>query len=48
MNIEGDPMENMVGLVSRIMNNVPITGLILRLWGAQGVNPANLSRLMKK
>jgi hypothetical protein len=28
------------------MLNMPITGLLLRLWGVQSVNPQNLKRLM--
>lgn len=38
----------MVGLGSRFILNMPITGLLLRLWGVQAVDPSNLKRLMTK
>lgn len=47
MNIPGDRMENVIGLSSKFMLNIPITGLLLRLWGIQSVDPKNLNRLMK-
>jgi len=34
-----DAISRMVGLSSRFMLNMPITGLLLRLWGVQAVNP---------
>lgn len=45
---ENDPLSRMVGLGSRFILNMPITGLILRLWGVQGVDPNNMKRLMSK
>jgi hypothetical protein len=38
----------MSGLSSRFMLNMPITGLLLKLWGVQAVNPENLKNLMSK
>lgn len=43
-----DAMSRMVGLGSRFILNMPITGLLLRLWGVQAVDPNNLKRLMLK
>ncbi len=42
-----DPLSRMVGLSSRFMLNMPFTGLLLRLWGIQAVDPTNLKRLMQ-
>lgn len=38
----------MVGMASRGSLCVPFAGVILRLWGVQGVDPTNMKRLMKK
>lgn len=43
-----DALSRMVGLGSRFILNMPITGLLLRLWGVQSVDPSNLKRLMTK
>ncbi len=43
---ENDPLSRMVGLVSRVIFNTPIIGLLLRLWGVQPVNSSNLKRLL--
>jgi hypothetical protein len=43
-----DALSRMVGLSSRFMLNMPVTGLLLRLWGVQAVDPNNLKRLMLK
>jgi hypothetical protein len=43
-----DAMSRMTGLSSRFMLNMPITGLLLKLWGVQAVNPQNLKQLMSK
>ena len=43
-----DALSRMVGLGSRFILNMPITGLLLRLWGVQAVDPSNLKRLMTK
>ena len=43
-----DALSRMVGLGSRFILNMPITGLLLRLWGVQAVDPSNLKRLMQK
>lgn len=42
-----DALSRMVGLGSRFILNMPITGLLLRLWGVQAVDPSNLKRLMQ-
>lgn len=47
MNYHNDPLSRMVGLSSRFMLNMPVTGLLLRIWGVQAVNADNLKRLMK-
>jgi len=47
MNFDNGPMKNMVGLASRFMLNLPLGGLIIRLWGVQAVNAKNLKKLMK-
>ena len=41
-----DALSRMSGLSSRFMLNMPITGLLLKLWGVQAVDPQNLKRLM--
>jgi hypothetical protein len=41
-----DAMSKISGLSSRFMLNMPVTGLLLRLWGVQAVNPQNLKQLM--
>jgi hypothetical protein len=49
MNYNGnDAMSRMVGLGSRFILNMPITGLILKLWGVQSVDSKNLVSLMEK
>ena len=48
MNCGQDKMTNMIGLVSRFIYNVPISGLVFRLFGMQTVDPANLNHLMKQ
>ena len=47
MNVPGDHMENMIGLSSRFMYNIPFTGLMLRIWGVKSIDPNNLTALMK-
>lgn len=42
------PLSNLIGLSSRFILNFPLTGLFLKLWGFQAVNPPNLRRLMRK
>ncbi len=46
MNYDNNAMSRMVGLGSRFILNMPVTGLLLRLWGVQAVDPGNLKRLM--
>lgn len=41
-----DALSNMVGVGSRFILNMPITGLLLRLWGVQAVDPSNIKKLM--
>ena len=43
-----DPLSRMVGLSSRFMLNMPITGLLLKMWGVDAVDPINLKRLMSQ
>ena len=43
-----DSLSRMSGLSSRFMLNMPITGLLLKLWGVQAVDPENLKNLMSK
>ncbi len=46
MNCGNDKMTDMIGLASRFIFNVPITGAIFRLIGVQSVDPLNFSKLM--
>jgi hypothetical protein len=46
MNCGQDKMTDMIGLASRFIYNVPFSGLTLRLFGLQTVDPLNLNRLM--
>ncbi len=48
MNYSSGPMSKMVVLSSRAMLNLPIVGLLLRLWGVEAVDHKNLKRLMKR
>ena len=48
MNYKKGSLSRMVGMASRFMLSVPIVGIILRLWGIQGVHQANMKRLLKK
>lgn len=48
MNCGNDKMTDMIGLASRFIFNVPISGLIFRLFGLQTVDPSNLHHLMKR
>ena len=48
MNVDNSKMSSMIGLGSRFILIVPIIGIILRLWGVQGVHPENMKRLMKQ
>ncbi len=41
-----DPLSRMVGLGSRFILNMPVTGLLLKIWGVQAVDPSNLKRLL--
>jgi hypothetical protein len=38
----------MIGLVSRFIYNIPITGAIFRLFGVDSVDPRNVVHLMKE
>lgn len=46
MNYSNDAMSRFVGLSSRFMLNIPIVGILLRLWGVESVDAKNLKRLM--
>lgn len=46
MNYHNDALSRCIGLGSRFILNMPITGLLLKLWGVQSVDPKNLKRLM--
>lgn len=48
MNSGNDKMTNMIGLVSRFIYNIPITGAIFRLFGVDSVDPRNVVHLMKE
>ena len=43
-----DALSRCIGLGSRFILNMPITGLLLRLWGVQSVDPNNLKRLLSE
>lgn len=47
MNVDGSLMSRMTGLASRFLLSLPFSGLQLRLWGVEAVDPANIKRLMK-
>lgn len=38
----------MTVLGSRFMLNIPVVGMLMRLWGMQSVNAKNMERIMKK
>jgi hypothetical protein len=46
MNYSNDAMSRLIGLSSRFMLNIPIVGVLLRLWGVQSVDAKNLKKLM--
>jgi hypothetical protein len=48
MNYKKGPLSNMVGMASRFMLSIPFVGVILRLWGIEGVHHSNMRRLMRK
>ena len=48
MNVDNSKMSGMIGLASRFILAIPFTGLILRLWGLQPVNPQSMKKLMKE
>lgn len=47
MNADDSLMSQMTGLASRFLLSLPFTGLQLRWWGVEAVNPENIKRLMK-
>ena len=47
MNFPTGPFRYVVGLASKAMLSVPFTGLMLRLWGLEPVDPNNIKKLMK-
>jgi len=48
MHLKDGPFRNVVGLSSRVMLNVPVVGLFLRLWGVQSVDSKHMKKLMKE
>lgn len=48
MNYDNEQMSKMTVLGSRFMLNIPVVGLLMRMWGMQSVNAQNMERLMKK
>lgn len=47
MNADDSKMSRMTGLASRFLLAMPFTGLQIRLWGIESVNPKNIKKLMK-
>ena len=48
MNCGNDPMTEMRSLTSRFIFNIPITGLLLRLFGLKAVDPKNMRKIMER
>ena len=48
MNYPTGPFKYSVGLASRAMLNVPFCGLLLRLWGVEGVDAGNMKKLLSE
>ena len=48
MNYKNGSLSRMVGMASRFMLSVPFVGIILRLWGLQGVHHSNMNKLLKR
>ena len=48
MNVDDDILSSSVTLASRFILNLPITGLLLRLWGVEAVSPNHLKQVMKE
>jgi hypothetical protein len=46
MNLGKNPFHTAIMLGSRFILNAPLSGLLLRLWGIQGVHRGNMNRLM--
>ena len=47
MNMKKGPLSEVVGLSSRFMLACPIVGLILRLWGVEGVDGPHMKAVMQ-
>ena len=48
MNFKKGPISRIVGMASRFMLSLPFVGIILRLWGIQGVHHSSMKRILRK